>query len=159
MSDGVHRRKSRGIARILRSLVTLRGSSRAIAGGVAIGTFVAFTPTSGFQMILAAFLATLLGANRPAAVLPVWITNPVTTVPGFLLTYRVGCMLWPGSTQAHVRARLAAAVQRMGEHGALELGDQAREFLKPGVGIFVPLAIGGIVVGLVAAVTAYIVSL
>ena len=35
-----------------------------IALGVAIGIFVTFTPTLGFQMILVAVIATLLRANK-----------------------------------------------------------------------------------------------
>ena len=78
MPETVRRKVTRRAFRILRSVVRLRGSPRAIAGGLAIGVFVAFMPTRGFQMLFAAFLATLFGANRPAAVLPVWITNPAT---------------------------------------------------------------------------------
>ena len=52
--------------RALRSIVTLKGSPRAIALGTAIGMVITFTPTIGFQMALGAFFATLVGASRPA---------------------------------------------------------------------------------------------
>ncbi len=60
------------IRRALRSIVTLHGSPEAIALGTAIGVFIAFTPTIGFQMLLGAFVATLVGASRPAAMIPAW---------------------------------------------------------------------------------------
>lgn len=76
--------------RALRSVVSLHGSPRDVALGAAIGVFVAFTPTVGFQMLIGAFLATLVGANRPAAIILPWITNPLTIPPIFALTYWVG---------------------------------------------------------------------
>jgi len=63
---------------------------RAVAGGVALGLFIAFTPTIPFQMLLAAAGALLLKVNLPAAVAGVWVTNPVTAVPVFLAARRLG---------------------------------------------------------------------
>jgi len=68
------------------------------AAGMAIGTFVAFTPTLGFQMILATILAFVLRVNIPAAIMAVWITNPVT-IPiiyplEFKLGYWISSVLW-----------------------------------------------------------------
>jgi uncharacterized protein (DUF2062 family) len=50
---------------------------------LANGGFVAFTPTIGFQTTVALILATLLKANRPAAVVLVWINNLLTIVTCF----------------------------------------------------------------------------
>ena len=153
-------RRGRAVTyRVLRWLVSLRGSSHAIAGGLAIGVFVAFTPTVGFQMLLAASLATLTGANRPAAILPVWITNPATIVPIFLFAYRTGSLLSPGPHPSEVRVLLTGAVRQIREHGLLELTDQFGELVKLGIDVFVPLLIGGTLLGLAAAVPVYVASL
>ena len=50
---------------VIKWLVRLRRSPRAIAGGFALGTFVAFTPTMGIQFVIVFFLATILNLNRP----------------------------------------------------------------------------------------------
>ena len=57
---------------------------------MAVGIFVGMTPTLGVQMIIAAFVATLLGASRVPAVLMVYISNPLTAVPLYSLCYNVG---------------------------------------------------------------------
>ncbi len=61
-----------------------------IAMGVAIGIFVAWTPTVGFQMPLVIALAWLLGANKLVGVPFVWISSPLTFVPIYLPSYYVG---------------------------------------------------------------------
>jgi uncharacterized protein (DUF2062 family) len=61
-----------------------------LALGLAIGMFITFTPTVGFQMILTAFFAWLLRANKVVGLPVVWISNPATIPPIFYLCYRVG---------------------------------------------------------------------
>jgi uncharacterized protein (DUF2062 family) len=62
---------------------------RSVAGGVAVGFFLAFVPFP-FQMITAAALAILLRVNLPIAVSGVWLTNPITMAPMFYLAYKLG---------------------------------------------------------------------
>ena len=81
---------------ILRWVLTLRSSPKSIAGGFGLGTFVAFTPTMGIQLILAALVATLFRTNRAAALIPVWITNPLTVAPIYTFNYWVGTIVCPG---------------------------------------------------------------
>ena len=57
--------------------VRLRGLPEEIAKGVALGIFIGMTPTFGFQMAIALLFAYLLRENRLAAILGVWVTNPV----------------------------------------------------------------------------------
>ena len=141
--------------RALRSVLTLHVSSEAIALGVAVGMFVAFTPTIGVQMVLAAFIATLLGANRPAAVIPPWITNPLTIPPIYALTYWVGTFFWPGPSAATVRHRLAEVARGLGELSFYAFHKRMGELLKLGADVFVPMLIGGVIVGVVAAGISY----
>jgi len=61
-----------------------------LALGLAIGMFMTFTPTVGFQMILTAFFAWLLRANKLVGLPIVWISNPATIVPIFYMCYKVG---------------------------------------------------------------------
>lgn len=62
---------------------------RTIAGGAALGLFVGFMPILG-QMFIAAALAIFFRVNLPIAAMGVWITNPLTTVPIYFFTYKIG---------------------------------------------------------------------
>ena len=64
-----------------------------LALGIAIGVFVTFSPTVGFQMAIVVFLAWLFSANKVVGVPIVWITNPITIVPVFYTCYRVGRLM------------------------------------------------------------------
>lgn len=96
-------RKQRQIARALRDSLAHRWlgdhlfdkalwipQRTAAANGLALGLFIAFTPTIPFQMVLAAMGAILLRANLPAAIVGVWVTNPLTAVPIYLSANRLG---------------------------------------------------------------------
>ncbi|MHC4777136.1 MAG: DUF2062 domain-containing protein [Planctomycetota bacterium] len=143
------------IHRILIPFVTLKGSSRSIALGTSIGVFVAFSPTIGLQMIFGAFLATLLGASRPAAMVPAWITNPVTITPIFGFTYWLGSFIWPGPSVADVRIQLARVAANEAGIPWYALHRYFLEFLKVGLDVFVAMTIGGIIVGGVCAALTY----
>lgn len=54
---------------------------RALARGVAVGLFVALTPTFGFQTALMVAGCVLLRGNFPAAFLVSWVSNPITVAP------------------------------------------------------------------------------
>jgi uncharacterized protein (DUF2062 family) len=73
--------------------VRLQGSPDDIAKGVALGVFIGMTPTFGFQMIIAAFAATIFRENRLAAILGVWVTNPFTAPFIYVGEYEVGRLL------------------------------------------------------------------
>ena len=62
---------------------------RSVAGAVALGLFIGFMPILG-QMFVAAALAIVLRVNLPVSVMGVWISNPVTTVPLYFFSYKVG---------------------------------------------------------------------
>lgn len=61
-----------------------------LALGVAIGVFVTFMPTIGFQMVMVVALAWLFGANKLAGLPVTWISNPATLVPIYYPAYRLG---------------------------------------------------------------------
>lgn len=62
---------------------------RSLAGAAFIGIFCGFLPIP-FQMAVAALLALKFRCNLPFSVVLVWFSNPVTYVPVFYFTYRVG---------------------------------------------------------------------
>jgi uncharacterized protein (DUF2062 family) len=120
---------------------------------------VAFTPTPGFQILLALALATLFTAKRPVAIVPTLLTNPVTTAPVYAFTYYVGSYLWPGPEVATVARALRDAAAQLTSLDFLALRAQLDVFLALGVDVFVAMWIGGLVVGSIAAAITYPIAL
>jgi hypothetical protein len=65
---------------------------RSLAGGMAIGLFVAFVPVP-IQMLLASAGAIVFRVNLPLSISLVWVTNPVTIPPIFYFAYKLGTIL------------------------------------------------------------------
>ena len=123
--------------------------------GAAIGVFIAFTPTVGFQMLLGALVATLVGASRPAAMIPAWITNPVTIPPIYAFTYWLRKFFWSGPGVGEVYRHLVTATKNLGKLSWYSFHDQFMEFLRVGMDVFMPMLIGGVIVGAILAVITY----
>lgn len=121
--------------------VRLRGLPEEIAKGVALGIFIGMTPTFGFQMAIALFFAYLLRENRLAAILGVWVTNPVTAPVIYTLEYEIGRILLDME-----KARLP-----------LEFTWEA--YSKLGWNIMVPLWTGGLLAGVIFGVISYLLTL
>jgi len=127
-----------------RRVLTLDDSPHSIALGVFIGTMVAYQPIVGFQMIVGAIVCKLIGANVIASLPLAWITNPVTIVPIYYVTYRLG-VVFTGDvpiTYAYIEALWGAI-------GELSLLDGIVEGTRMLLGIFWPMVVGGLIIGLV----------
>jgi len=120
-----------------------------------VGMVVSFTPTIGFQTLLALALATILNVNRPVSIVPTWITNPITAVPVYGFTYYLGSFFWPGPEAETVWRALREASLRLENLDFLELGRQLDVFVGLGIDILAPMLIGGLLVGGVAAAISY----
>ncbi len=144
---------------VLRWVIKLRSTPHAIAGGLALGTFIAFTPTVGVQLILAFVAATLCNMNRPAAMIPVWITNPVTVAPIYTFNYWLGAKVWGGPPLAEV-SRLFIDIGKTLTHLEFwNIKDQFYAILQMGKEILIPLLLGSIVIGVVSGLLVYVLSL
>ena len=131
-------------------LLHLDDSAHRIALGVAIGVFIALTPTVGAQMVLTVLVATLLGANKVAGVPMAWITNPLTVVPVYSFNYLVGLRLVGGSGLKEVEGAIAAAMDP-----SLGWGDMARAWWQLMLHAAGPLWAGCAIVGAVAGILSY----
>lgn len=140
----------------LRWLTKLRSSPRAIAGGFALGTFIAFTPTLGAQMLLAVIFATLFNCNRPAAILPVWITNPVTVAPIFTANYWIGQKLWGGPLVSEVSGLFIDLGINMAKLDIWESKELFLGVLNLGPDLIIPLCIGSLIVSTAAGIIVYV---
>ena len=122
----------------------IRGRPRDIALGMALGLFIAMTPTMGFQMIIAVFFASLLKWNKFSAAAGVWLTNPVTAPIIYGLCYLVGSIFYkPGKIHT-----LPDNIDATGIY----------QILLKAPDMFLSLTIGGVILGLPLAIIGYYVS-
>lgn len=68
----------------------LQGSPHKLAWGMALGVFIGITPTVPFHTIAALFLAGVFRISPVTAYAGIWVMNPVTMAPLYLLAYKVG---------------------------------------------------------------------
>jgi uncharacterized protein (DUF2062 family) len=99
------------------------------------------TPFLGFHIVLAVVLAILLKGNKFMALLGTSIGNPFTFSFIFMLDYKVGRWILGGDT---------ANLRPVSFHPS--------QILESGWNILLPMSIGGLIVGLAAAILAYYIS-
>ncbi len=111
---------------------------RSVAGGMALGVFIAMTPTIGIHMTAAVLAALVLRVNIPVAVAACWIVNPVNAPFVYYMEYKVGVWLVGAGTPSDMA-------------GMAGYGKMFHSFL----GVARPLFFGTLVMGVPAAVLAY----
>jgi len=147
-------------------ILHVEDSASSIAGGVAVGLFVGFTPLLGLHMLLALAAAAILRVNKAVAVLCVWISNPFTLLPIYVPAYIIGRALlgWFRPASAVVQAEqihdvLSSVFSPVNMftrfHTAAFWKEMASVFAKVGLEI----TIGGFVLGALAAAIGYFTSL
>ncbi len=127
-----------------RRVLTLDDSPHSIALGVFIGTLVAYQPIVGFQMIVGAIVCKIIRANVIASLPLAWITNPVTIIPIYYLTYRLGVVFTGDEPITY--DDIAALWTAIGELGLL---DGIVEGTRMLLDIFWPMVVGGLLIGVV----------
>ncbi len=147
-----------------RYIVQTNDSPRQIAGGVAVGIFVAFTPTIGFQMIIAAVVTTVMRLSRWPALVAVYISNPITLVPMYTGLYFFGTwLLLPFTSRFNTQelvAKLQAVLEIPAEGNLWEkVYALSANVLGLGWEIVIPLWLGCLVAGAIAAALMYYVTL
>lgn len=125
---------------------TFRTSPHQMALGVAIGLFSAFQPIPLLGLPLALVLAWVLGANRLVVVPLLLITNPMTAVPIYVLSY------WLGSW---ILGRSILPVPWEILYGDLSMWQRMVLFYETGTTLFLPIFVGATVLGLLLAVASY----
>lgn len=141
---------------IWKKLISLNDSPHDIALGLALGIFIGFLPIMGIQMAaVLVFILPFRKANKIAAVAGVWISNPLTVIPIYAFIYWIGTFFY--STASVLTSDIL--MQRMQEtvhlHGFI---DQTQAFLSLGADIFLPMCVGGAVVGFAAMFPTYFIT-
>jgi uncharacterized protein len=119
----------------------IRGNPNEIALGFALGLFVGMSPTMGFQMAIAVFLAALFKWNKISAAVAVWITNPLTAPIIYGITYFVG-------------AKLTGADNRFSGFKEFDVAALIH-LIQQTPGILLTMTLGGIVIGIPLALAGY----
>lgn len=135
--------------RLYRRVIRLQGSPHAIARGMAVGVFVAFVLPPGLQLFIAIPLALLLRGNVITAALGTVATNLVTALPCYYFTCRVG---------EEVLQRLGfdvALLSNFREQLAHALRRDPRALIHLVREVILCWVVGGLIVGIAAAVPAY----
>ncbi len=135
----------------------LNGDPHFVAFGMAIGVFVAVTPTIPFHTILAIGLAILLKASKPAAILGVWVSNPFTAVFLYVACYKTGYFFIEDSHEAMKSIEILVA-HLEGDAGFLEKITFLTEFAKIQVKPFMIMNVGGVILGLPSGLFAYLLT-
>ncbi|NVM41823.1 DUF2062 domain-containing protein [Ochrobactrum intermedium] len=98
-----------GGKRILR----ITASPHAVAAGLAVGVFSAFTPFFGFHLIIAIVLAYVLAGNIAAAALGTTLANPLTLPFIWGGTFELGRFIMNGSIDDAPPIHLGRALETM----------------------------------------------
>lgn len=113
---------------------------RAIAGGFAVGVFFSFTPLLSLHMLLALAVAILFRFSKAAAMAGAWVNNPYTMPFVFYGCFRLGEWILGIDIPPPDFERITATT-----------------LLKAAVPYAAPLFLGTTLVGILAAVIAYLV--
>ena len=139
-------------------------TAQQLALGIALGMFIAWTPTVGVQMILVLLLAPLIRANGRIGLPIVWISNPFTIVPIYGLNHWLGYYLLSIFGE-RPKVHLETIKSSLGNLHNLEfnvftwefwnnLGQLFLRFLN----VSIDLWVGSIIIGIFLAALSYIVS-
>lgn len=145
------RRLRHGIGKLWFNVVSLNDTPHAIALGVALGTFVAYLPIVGIQMVLSAAVAWMIRANVAASLAPAWITNPVSIVPIFFGLYILGG-IFTGDAMSY--GEMASLVKQINEAGITSFDGISQTIDLMGQ-VWWPMMIGGTIVGSLNALLFY----
>jgi len=124
----------------INSIKELHGDPHYVAMGMAIGFFVALTPTIPFHTVIAVGLAVILRASKAAAAIGVWFANPLTIPIFYLASYKTGVMLLGWSIAVDVPS------------------EPVSDPMKLGLYVIFAAIVGGIIIGIVPGIAAYVIT-
>ncbi len=104
------------------------------------------------------FLATILNMNRPAAFVTIWITNIATVAPIYTFNYWVGSLFWEGPSVKEVYRTFLDLTAKLARMDLWDIIEQFRVVRSLGQEIIIPLLIGSVIAGVIAAVLVYLAS-
>jgi len=137
--------------KLIRKLFALKDSPHAVAGGVAIGIFVGFTPLWGVKTLLSLGLAYALRCNPIAAVIAVSLHDVLMPFAPFLMRLEYDIGYWLMSHPHHLPPKLEM------HHPHFHPAEMLKWTFFLHIGL--PLLLGSIILGAPAAALAYFLTL
>lgn len=136
---------------LLRYVLSLDDTAHHIALGTTMGMFIGLTPTVGIQMaiVIAVYYICLpfFRFNCKAAIVTVYISNPLTMVPLYWFDYRVGQLVFGGDDITTDRIREIVTYEGFAEWW--------RAIVTLFVDLGLPMFAGSLIVGSVGAAATY----
>ena len=149
---------------LFQRIIRLPGTPASIASGFASGVAASFTPFLGLHFILAGALAMLFRGNVLASAIGTFFGNPWTFILIWLADYEIGLAIihaFGYGADLHVLsidelgAIMGNAMRFLSFSGNIGWADISRDIEQ----IFMPLLIGGTVLGAIAWVTSFLLTL
>ncbi|EAW34125.1 hypothetical protein L8106_03032 [Lyngbya sp. PCC 8106] len=73
--------------------MAMKGRPEYLARGLALGVFAGWFPFFGLQILMGVSLAVVFRGHKLLAAAGTWVSNPLTYVPIYLFTYKLGRLL------------------------------------------------------------------
>ena len=128
------------IGELVTRLKEHKGDPHYIAMGMAIGAFIAMTPTIPFHMVIAVTLAFAFRCSKAGAFIAVWISNPITVPFLYYGSYKVGMFFIGNSTPFN------------------EKYESIIELIHLGLKATIAMIAGGIILGIPVGLAAYFIT-
>jgi uncharacterized protein len=135
-------------------VLRLRATPHEVALGFAIGVFTACTPFLGVQTILALALAFVFRVSMPAAFFGTFIGNPLSWPAIWSASYIAGALLL-GQDPGYVADHFAETANALGATVVAQSPDALKVAITNISPVVGPMIVGGLLVGLIAAVLSY----
>jgi hypothetical protein len=143
---------SRAWRYIVHRMARLKASPHAIALGFAAGAFASFTPFIGLHFILAGLIAFALRSSILASAIGTVVGNPLTFPLIWLSTYNVGAALLGREAKGEVVLELPDVTESAAHAGTMDFAERIFNRIEP---VFLPMMIGGTLLGLACAAACY----
>ena len=133
-----------------RRLLTLDDPPERTALAFSIGVFIAFSPFLGLHTIAATLIAFLFRFNKIAIYTGTFVNNPfLTLVPIVIVSYAIGALLLGRPLM------LSETGLKVLTHPRIFSGDYYRQLFAEAWAVFLPFAIGGLLLSVVCSLLAY----
>jgi len=149
---------------LFQRIIRLPGTPVSIASGFASGVAASFTPFIGFHFLIGGAFAMLLRGNVLASVIGTFFGNPWTFIPIWLADYKVGlgvlrAMGYGDKLRALTIDEFGVVLSSVLQFMSLSGNVSSSELFVKIEHILMPMLIGGVVLGIIAWLVSFLLSL